>query len=95
VLRQRETLDAELKEYVHSLRQPTLNLSYEDLLQDRNASLGQVFSFLGTAPLPVQGITLKNTRDNLREAVLNFNELRTRYVGTPYEPMFDEVLAST
>jgi hypothetical protein len=31
--------------------------------------------------------------NDLREAIVNFDELRARYAGTRYESMFDEVLA--
>ena len=40
------------------------------------------------------GQVRKNTNDDLREAVSNFDELRSHYIGTPYEQMFDEVLVS-
>ena len=40
------------------------------------------------------GQVRKNINDDLREAVSNFDELRSHYVGTPYEQMFDEVLVS-
>ena len=42
--------------------------------------------------MKVTSNSLKVTSDDLRDSVKNFDELRARYVGTPYEPMFDEVL---
>jgi LPS sulfotransferase NodH len=92
-LREREEADAELETYAGRLALPTLKLVYEDLLTDRASSIRRVFEFLRVRWLPVEGKTLKNTSDDLREAVLNFDELRTAYAGTAYEPMFDEVLA--
>jgi len=91
----REKRDQVLEDYVTHLQLPTLSLYYEDLLQDRNAVLQQVFSFLGVNPRPVHQSMLKNTSDNLREVIINFDELRANYVGTRYEPMFDEVLVQS
>lgn len=94
-LQHREKRDQDLDNYVSRLQLPTLSLYYEDLLQDRNAVLQQVFSFLGVNPRPVHQSMLKNTSDNLREVIINFDELRANYVGTRYEPMFDEVLVQS
>jgi LPS sulfotransferase NodH len=81
-----------LESYANSMELPTLRLDYEDLLLDRRATLERVFSFLGVRFEPVQAGSIKNTSDDLREAVSNFDELRSHYIGTPYEQMFDEVL---
>jgi hypothetical protein len=81
-----------LETYVESLELPTLWLDYEDLLVDQRATFERAFSFLEVPFQPVQGKSIKNTSDDLREAVSNFDELRSRYVGTSYEQMFDEVL---
>jgi LPS sulfotransferase NodH len=94
LLHERERLDAEVGAYAKSLQLPTVDLYYEDLLCDREGFVADVFAFLGVTPMPVQGLTLKNTKDNLREAVVNFHELRSRYSGTRYESMFDEVLVT-
>lgn len=83
-----------LETYAKSMELPTLWLYYEDLLVDRRATLELVFSFLGVRFEPVQGGSIKNTSDDLREAVSNFDDLRSHYLGTPYEQMFDEVLVS-
>jgi LPS sulfotransferase NodH len=83
-----------LESYVRSLDLPTLWLDYEDLLAYQRAIFERAFSFLGVQFEPVQGRSIKNTSDDLREAVSNFDELRSHYIGTPYEQMFDEVLVS-
>lgn len=88
----REKVDRELEEYVKSLHLDTLPLFYEDLIKDEKGFLDNVFEFLGVEPKTVEGSTLKITSDNLREAIENFDELRAQYIGTQYEPMFDEVL---
>jgi LPS sulfotransferase NodH len=81
-----------LESYAKDMELPTLWLYYEDLLVDRQAALERVFSFLEVRFEPVQGGSIKNTSDDLREALSNFDELRSHYSGTPYEQMFDEVL---
>jgi hypothetical protein len=93
-LEQVEKEKRELETYANNLDLPTLFLNYEDLLVDQRATLERVFSFLGIRFEPTQSKCHKNTSDDLREAVSNIDELRTRYVGTPYEQMFDEVLVS-
>lgn len=92
-LREREAADEQLDTYVAGLALPTLLVTYEELLVNRNAVLYQIFSFLNIAPHPVKEKTMKHTKDDLRAAVENFDELRAHYLGTPYEAMFDEVLA--
>jgi hypothetical protein len=51
-----------------------------------------VLSFLKVKPYPVQAKILKNTKDNLQEAIANFDELRARYADTAFYNQFDEVV---
>lgn len=81
-----------IEKYVERLNLPTLSLYYEDFLVDWQASLAKTCSFLGVEPGPIYRQTVKNTSDDLREAISNFEELKALYADTPYEPMFDEVL---
>jgi hypothetical protein len=93
-LEQVEKGQRELESYAKNMELPTLWLYYEDLLVDRRATLKRVFSFLEVRFEPVEGGSIKNTSDDLREALSNFDELKSHYIGTPYEQMFDEVLVS-
>jgi hypothetical protein len=81
-----------VREYVMLLELPTLSLYYEDLLVDKRNTIDLALSFLGVQLRPVEGEALKNTSDDLRQALENFDELRSLYTGTPYETMFDEVI---
>lgn len=92
LLQQREEWDRDLETYVKALNLPTLQLYYEELLKNEDAFIQRVFDFLEVKPKPAQGITRKNTRDDLREAIVNFDELHAKYTGTKYGPMFEEVL---
>ena len=87
-----EDWNRKLRKYTSDLGLATLSLCYEDLLVEQQATFNRVFSFLGVEPQPVTGNARKNTSDDLREALPNFEVIRTSYVGTPYLEMFDEVL---
>jgi LPS sulfotransferase NodH len=91
-LKEREDADNELQAYVDDLQLPTLKIIYEDLLVNKDQVLNSVFDFLNIPRKQLQEKTLKNTSDDLRDVVLNFDLLKANYAGTPYEEMFDEVL---
>lgn len=91
-LQVREQQREEIEAYAEALSLSTLRLTYEELLLDEDALFATVFDFLGVEPRKVEGEARKATSDDLREALANFEELRARYEGTRYEPMFDEVL---
>jgi LPS sulfotransferase NodH len=93
LLEEREGANQTLESYVKGLNLPTLKVVYEDLQIDQQAELKRIMAFLKVKPYPVKAKTLKNTKDNLREAVANFDELRARYVGTSFMAQFDEVVA--
>jgi len=91
-LHEREAGDDELQDYVDQLQLPVLKIVYEELLTDKTSTLAKIFSFLKIPNKAVQEKTIKNTSDDLREVVLNLDELRAHYAGTPYLEQFDEVL---
>lgn len=91
-LEERQQADQALDEYVGGLGLPKIKVDYEDLLVKREMVMQELFDFIKVRPQQLQGKTLKNTQDNLREVVLNFDELRSYYIDTVYEQMFDEVL---
>jgi LPS sulfotransferase NodH len=92
-IQEREEADQALSDYVARLQRPHLLVRYEELQTERDRVLHDVFDFLRVPFHPVKGKTKKHTSDDLRDVVLNFDQLRTDYAGTPYEEMFDEVLA--
>jgi LPS sulfotransferase NodH len=91
-LLEREKADDELEDYVNSLRLPKFRLIYEDLLLHKTKVLSDLFKFLNIRGRELEGKTLKHTKDDLREVILNFDDLRAAYRGSKYEQMFDEVL---
>lgn len=92
LLEEREQANRQLAQYIHELGLPTLKVVYEDLLINHEAEIKRILGFLNVKPYPVKAKTLKNTRDNLQEAVANFEELRSRYAGTTFLAQFDEVI---
>jgi hypothetical protein len=42
--------------------------------------------------MPLKATVLKITDDNLRNAIINNDELKAMYIGTQYESMFDEIV---
>ena len=95
LLTERENLEAELNEFTAGLPLNKIVINYEDLLSDREAVLKTIFKFLNVDYKIVESKTLKHTSDDLRDVVLNFDELKNHYANTPYENMFEEVIKST
>jgi len=87
-----ETQRAALIDYTIKLERPTLYIQYEELMVGHDLLFEMVFGFLGLPPMPVRGKSLKNTGEDLRDVVENFEELRLKYAGTRYEALFEEVL---
>lgn len=90
-LMERAAADVQLESYVRLSGLRTVKISYEDLLLRRDAVLRSIFAFLRVQRKPLAGKTLKHTSDKLRDVLVNFDELRARYLGSEYEAMFDEV----
>ena len=90
-LLRREQWQRDLHEFLVRHAMPTLHVTYERLLAGEEDAVGDVLQFLGVRPAPLRSPILKATSDNLRDAVLNFDELVAHFAGTPYEAMFSEV----
>lgn len=87
-----ERHNSELNAYARGLHLPTLNLYYEDILVEEESSFRRVCDFLEVPYQELCGNCKKNTSDDLREVVANFDELKTSFSGTRYVTMFDEVM---
>lgn len=90
LLFERSVAERQSNAYVERVNRPTLKIAYEELLLNRDETLNRVFSFLRVPSRPVKAQTLKHTSDDLRDVLLNFDELRERHRDTDYGPMFDE-----
>ncbi len=91
LLEARETRDRVLEDYIGGLGLEVVAIDYEDLLADEQGVFDRVFRALGVEPIKIERAgVIKGTSDDLRKAVVNFDELRASFAGTPYEKMFDE-----
>jgi len=91
-LHERQRAVVDLQSFVDKLQLPTLRVCYEDLLTIRDNVLQEIFDFLQVCPKPLVSKSIKHTSDNLRDVILNYDELKADYVGTAYEDMFEEVI---
>ncbi len=87
-----EEANRELNAYAHELGLPVLELYYEDILTDATSTFARICDFLGVEAQSMEGECKKNTSDDLREVLENFDELKSTFAGTRYESMFDEVI---
>ena len=87
----REDLNSKLEDYVSRLNLPVLSIYYENILLDLEGTLKTIFDFIDVPYEKTSSEMVKHTNDNLREAISNFDELKSHYLHTKYEDMFDEV----
>ncbi|MCB9233624.1 MAG: sulfotransferase [Bacteroidia bacterium] len=67
-----------------------LQVRYDQLQNDANATFEKVFQFLGVKPRKTFSILIKQNTLPLSDLVANFEELRTYFIGTQWEPFFRE-----
>lgn len=94
-LRKIERQNAELRNYVMELELPALCVYYENLVRMETQFIHMVLQFLNVPTIPLRGRTRKNTADDLRAVLANFDKLREFYAETPYARMFDEVITTS
>lgn len=78
-----------LQNFMQKVTRPTLRLTYETLLASPEEVFTAIFDFLGVDHYPLTSKLRKNTPDNLRDIILNFDELKAHYQGTELEAMFE------
>ena len=61
----------------------------QDLLDDKEKLFNEFFEFIGVEPFPLKSPIRKNTSENMREILLNYDEIKNYYSDTPYAKMFD------
>ena len=78
----------EIHEYVHNVKRPQLRISYEDLLENHDLVFDRIFDFLDIEPHKMESKLVKNTSDDLKDVIVNYDELKNLYKNTKYEHMF-------
>lgn len=64
-----------LDRFVERLELPKITTAYEDLLANEDRELKRIWDFLDVSNRPTEGATRKNTPDNIRQAVINIDEI--------------------
>jgi len=67
-----------------------IEVIYEELARDYVGIMRSVQSFLGVDEEIVQPETHKQSSRPLAYSIINFNELRKKFLGTPWETFFEE-----
>jgi hypothetical protein len=93
-LKKMENSQVQLMRFANQLMLPTLFIYYEELLIMPEEVFGWVTNFLSLPSHPFHSKTTKNTKDNLQDVIENFDELRSNYIGSKYECMFDEIIST-
>lgn len=65
-----------------------LDMRYEALSRDREAEMKRVQAFLGLDYQPMQPHLHKQNRQTLAESIVNYEELKDKFSGTPWEQFF-------
>jgi len=92
LIRQRRAFDDALDAFVQEIAQPTLEVLYEDLLADQDRVTHEVLEFLDVPPAPLRSRVVKNTSDDLRDSIRNFEELQRHFRGTEFESQLREAV---
>jgi LPS sulfotransferase NodH len=69
---------------------PKMVVYYEDLARDYQAVMDQVQSFLGVDHQQLTPETFVQSVQPLSASITNYDELKTRFYGTPWEEFFEE-----
>jgi len=67
-----------------------IEVFYEDLARDHPSEMGRIQEFLRVEREEVKPQTFKQSNQPLRQAILNYQELKERFTGSSWEPFFEE-----
>lgn len=68
---------------------PYMDVFYEDLAADHAAEMLRVQQFLGVSPERLEPETFRQSRRPLAELIVNYQELKDRFTGTPWQTFFE------
>lgn len=64
---------------------PFLEISYEELVSERNLTMEKVFHFLDVIPRSTRSNFIKQNTESIDNLVINYEELRNKLKGTEFE----------
>ena len=65
-----------------------LQISYEDLSNDYQNQMQRVQIFLDVTPIELQPQTQRQNPESLRELIINYDELKKTFAGSPWQDFF-------
>ncbi len=80
--------EAEFRELFASHR--GFSLSYEEMVARDPGKMAALLDFLGVSPRELTTTTKKLGNDNLRNAISNFDELRSYFAGSSFSKFFED-----
>lgn len=87
----REQIEDWLDGYIKIINNPTLSLCYEDMLFNEVHFFEKFYHFIGTKPADTRSKIIKNTPTDLRQIIINHEELLRKYKYTRYESMILDI----
>jgi len=86
-----ETVLGREKEFAELFAEhPGFSISYEEMIAGDAKKIGALLDFMGVSLRELTTTTRKLGRDDLRQVIANFEELRTYFAGSPYSKFFEQ-----
>lgn len=83
------TLNSNLTKFIKTLEAPLLSITYEELIASNEIIFKKVQEFIGVTFHPLTSNVAKNTDDNIRNVITNYDEIKAHYKGTAFESEFE------
>jgi hypothetical protein len=86
-----ETIRSREAEFAELFAQhPSFSISYEEMVAGDAEKMRALVDFMGVTPRELTTTTRRLGCDDLRQVIVNFEELRTYFAGTLYSKFFEE-----
>ena len=69
---------------------PVFSISYEEMVAGEAKTIRALLDFMEVSPRELTTTTRRLGCDDLRQAIANFEELRTYFAGSPYSKFFEQ-----
>lgn len=78
----------QLDDYIQQLSRPMIKLYYEEILEDHDTFFAKLLDFLEVPARPMESKFVKNTKDDMREVLLNYDEIKQHFSDKGYAELF-------
>jgi len=79
-----EQWESDLRAYIHTSKFRMLEISYEELLHAKDSTVNSICDYLSVPRRATHASVIKNTSDNLEEAIANYEEIRRVLINTKW-----------